>query len=119
MCGNGVCIMASRMAPTDYRRGIRVVGALGAAQTNCTRVALSIDLFGGCDVWCGRFANLKCNCKCDCKWCCSVYVLCCRDCCVCLGRYAMSARYGQCGLWYLLRVFHFIVFLDCCKRLFV
>ena len=65
MVGNVVCIMTTRTAPMDWRRGIRVVGAHGAAKTNCTRVASSIDLVGGCDVWCGWFANLECNCKCD------------------------------------------------------
>ena len=63
MFGNIVCIMTSRTAPIDWRRGIRVGGAHGAAKTNCTRVASSIDLVGGCDVWCGWFANLECNCK--------------------------------------------------------
>ena len=36
-----------------------------AAKTNCTLVASSIDLIGGCHVWCGLFVNLECNCKCD------------------------------------------------------
>ena len=65
MVGNVVCIMTTRTAPIDWRRGIRVVGAHGAAKTNCTRVASSIDLVGGCDAWCGWFVNLECNCKCD------------------------------------------------------
>ena len=41
--------------------------AHGAAKTNCTRVASSIDLVGGCDVCAGGglFVNLECNCKCD------------------------------------------------------
>jgi len=41
--------MTTRTAPMDWRRGIRVVGAHGAAKTNCTRVASSIDLVGGFD----------------------------------------------------------------------
>ena len=65
MFGNVVCIMTTRTAPMDWRRGIRVVGAHGAAKTNCTRVASSINLVGGCDAWCGWFVNLECNCKCD------------------------------------------------------
>ena len=65
MVGNVVCIMTTRTAPIDWRRGIRVVGAHGAAKTNCTRVASSIDLVGGFDAWCGWFANLEFNCKCD------------------------------------------------------
>ena len=65
MVGNVVCIMTTRTAPMDWRRGIRVDVALGAAKTNCTRVVSSIDLVGGCDVWCGWFANLECNCKYD------------------------------------------------------
>ena len=65
MVGNVVCTMITRTVPIDWRRGIRVVGVLGAAKTNYTRVASSIDLVGGCDAWCGWFANLECNCKCD------------------------------------------------------
>ena len=65
MFGNAVCIMTTRTAPMDWRRGIRVVGVHGAAKTNCTRVASSIDLVGGFDVWCGWFVNLEYNCKCD------------------------------------------------------
>ena len=65
MIGNVVCIMTTRTAPIDWRRGIRVGGSHGAAKTNCTRVALSIDLDCGCDVWYGWCANLECNCKCD------------------------------------------------------
>ena len=42
MVGNGVCILTMRTASLDWRRGIRVVGAHGAAKTNCTRVASSI-----------------------------------------------------------------------------
>ena len=42
-----------------------VVGAHGAANTNYTRVVSSIDLVGGCDVWCGWFVNVECNWKCD------------------------------------------------------
>ena len=34
--------MTTRTAPIDWRREIRVVGAHGAAKTNCTRVASSI-----------------------------------------------------------------------------
>ena len=68
------------------------VDAHGAATTNCTRVASSIDLVGGCDGCCGWFVNLECNCKYDydcngaagCTCCAAVII-------VCLGRYAMSA----------------------------
>ena len=42
-----------------------VAYAHGAAKTNWTRVASSIDLGGGCDALCGWFANLECNCKYD------------------------------------------------------
>ena len=63
--GNDVCIVTTRTAPIDWRRGILVVGAHGAAKTNCARFASSIDLVGGCDAWCGWFVNLECNCKCD------------------------------------------------------
>ena len=54
---------------------------------------MTIDLAGGCDAWCGWFANLECNCKCDnviamvlqdVRSCAAVIV-------VCLGRFAMSA----------------------------
>ena len=65
MVGNVVCIMTTRTALIDWRRGIRVVGAHGAATTNCTWVGLSIDLVGGRDAWCGCFTNLECNCKYD------------------------------------------------------
>ena len=40
------------------------VDAHGAATTNCTRVASSIDLVGGRDAWCGWFVNMECICKC-------------------------------------------------------
>ena len=42
MVGNVVCIMTTRTALIDWRGGIRVVGAHGVANTNCTRVASSI-----------------------------------------------------------------------------
>ena len=53
MVGNVVCIMTTRTALIDWRGGIRVVGAHDDAKTNCTRVASSIDLVGGCNAWCG------------------------------------------------------------------
>ena len=64
MVGNVVCIMITRMVSMDLR---------------------CINLVGGCDVWCGRFANLICNCKCDnaivngaavCTFCAAVIVVC-------------------------------------------
>ena len=62
-----------------------------AAKTNCTRVASSIDLVGGCDVWCGWFVNLElqmrqcdCNGAAGCTFCAPVIV-------VRLVRFAMSA----------------------------
>ena len=58
-------IMTLRTASIDVRCGIRGVGAHVAAKTNCTRVASSIDLIGGCDVWCGGFVNVECNWKCE------------------------------------------------------
>ena len=65
MVGNVVCIMTTRTAPMDWRRGILVFGAHGAAKTNGTRVASSIDLVGGFDAWCGWLVNLECTCKYD------------------------------------------------------
>ena len=65
MVGNVVCIMTTQTTPLDWRRCILVVGAHGAAKTNCTPVASSIDLIGGCDVWCGWFVNVECYCECD------------------------------------------------------
>ena len=70
-----------------------MVCAHGAAKPNCTRVASSINLVGGCDAWCGWIVNLECNCKYvnviamvlqAVRSCAAVIV-------VCLGRYAMSA----------------------------
>ena len=58
-------IMTTQTASIDCRCGIRGVDAHGAAKKNCTRVASSIDLVGGCDAWCGWFVNLAFICKCD------------------------------------------------------
>ena len=91
MVGNVVCIMTTRTAPIDWRRGIRVVGSRGAAKTNCTRVASSINLVGGCDVWVVyelgmqlQMRQYDCNGAAVCTYCVAVIV-------VCLGRFAMSA----------------------------
>ena len=65
MVGNVVCTMTTRMATIDWRGGIRVVGAHNAAKTNCTRIAMTIDLVGGFDAWCGWLVNLECTCKYD------------------------------------------------------
>ena len=58
MVGNVVCIMTTRTATIDWRGGMLVVGAHGAAKTNCTRIASSLDLVCGFDAW---FVNLECT----------------------------------------------------------
>ena len=52
-----------------------------------------------------------CNGAAVCTFCAAVIV-------VCFGRF-IDMQCRQCGLWYLLCVFHVIVFLDCCKWLLI
>ena len=88
-----------------------------AAKTNCTWVASSTDLIGGCDVWCGWFVNLECNCKCDNMI--AMVLQCVRSVLLWLLCVKIDMQCRHFGLWYLLCAFYLIVLLDCCKRLFV